>query len=269
MANYRSYKKVTGSMIVDGTVDSANFATGVRDNWCVKWVHGCACRCSAGCCCNWTVPANTRNASFELWGAGGNGNGACSCSRCHHTKPAGGGAHTGKHVVTTAGCTYLMCAAGVYRCLSRECYGCNGCSSFVCGAGLCVCACGGQLGCANTAWTDQCYSTMPYCVRPGCNGTSASGDWANFTHGGAFQGQSSFMYPGSACHCWKHNGHSTGAAGLNVGYNEQNSNVCWIRCGCWVVPYGAGGQSATSNYCGRCCGQGGTGGPGLVKVTFF
>ena len=27
-----------------------------------------------------------------------------------------------------------------------------------------------------------------------------------------------------------------------------------------------GGQSATSNYCGRCCGQGGTGGPVTSKT---
>ena len=59
------------------------------------------------------------------------------------------------------------------------------------------------------------------------------------------------------------------AVGLNTGSPEQNSNYCWIRCGCWIAPYGQGGQSATSNYCGRCCGQGGTGGPGLVKLTFY
>jgi hypothetical protein len=42
-----------------------------------------------------------------------------------------------------------------------------------------------------------------------------------------------------------------------------------MRCGCWSVPYGAGGQSAMTNYCGSsCCGQGGTGGSGVVKVTF-
>ena len=133
MANYRSYKKVTSSQIVDGAVDSNNFVNGVRDNWCVKWTYGNPCRCSAGCCCLFTMPSNTRNATFELWGAGGNGNGACSCNRCHHTKPPGGGAYTSKHVQTNAGCTYRMCAAGVYRCLSRECFGCNGCSSFVCG----------------------------------------------------------------------------------------------------------------------------------------
>ena len=49
----------------------------------------------------------------------------------------------------------------------------------------------------------------------------------------------------------------------------QSIRECWIRCGCWIVPYGHGGQNAMSTYCGRCCGQGGTGGGGLVKITYF
>lgn len=260
-------------MIPDQTITREHMTCNIRDNWCVKWVYGISCRCSAGCCCNWTVPSCVRRANFELWGAGGNGNGACSCNRCHHTKPPGGGNYTSKSITTNAGCTYTVCAAGVYRCLSRECYGCNGCTTWVRGYNLAnnFCACGGQRGCANTAWTDACFSTMEHCTNSFCNcsGTSRGVDFTMNTHGGNFQGQSAFMYPGWACHCWKHNGHSTGAPALTANYNEQNSNVCWIRCGCWIVPYGAGGQSATSNYCGRCCGQGGTGGGGLVKITFF
>ena len=45
-----------------------------------------------------------------------------------------------------------MCAGGVYRCLSRECYGCNGCTPMLVAMEfVVVCACGGQLGCANTS----------------------------------------------------------------------------------------------------------------------
>lgn len=270
MASYSSYRRLTGTQVIDKSITQDHIANNVRDNFCVKWFYGTPGVCSPGCCCLWTVPACTRRLNWELWGAGGNGNGACSCNRCHHTSPPGGGAYTSRSIETNAGCTYTVCAAGVYRCYSRECNGCNGCTSYVNGYNLSnLCACGGQRGCANTSWTDLCKSMMPYCVRPGCVGTSASGDFASYTHGGNFQGQSGYFYPGSACHCWKHIGHSTGAFGLNTGFDEQNSNYCWIRCGCWSVPYGHGGQSATSNYCGRCCGQGGTGGGGLVKVTFF
>ena len=35
---------------------------------------------SAGCCCNWS-PSCVRNLNWEIWGAGGNGNGV-SCNRC-------------------------------------------------------------------------------------------------------------------------------------------------------------------------------------------
>ena len=270
MASYTSYKKVVADQIPNSTFDYNNLASGVRERFCVKWFYGISCRCSAGCCCNWSVPSCVRNLNWELWGAGGNGNGACSCNRCHHTKPPGGGAYVSKSHITTPGCQYRVCAVGVYRCLSRNCTACNGCTSYVNGYNISnLCACGGHRGEANTAWTDHCFSVMPYCIRPGCVGTSSSGDWAEYTHSGNFQGQSGYMYPGSACHCWKHNGHSSGAPNLSENYYEQNSNYCWIRCGCWIVDYGAGGQSATSNYCGRCCGQGGTGGGGVVKVTFF
>jgi hypothetical protein len=269
MANYSSYKKVSGAQVIDKSITSDKIGTGVRDNFCTKWFYGISCRCSPGCCCLWTVPACVRHANWEIWGAGGNGNGACSCSRCHHTQGAGGGAYTSKSIVTNAGCTYRVCAGGVYRCLSRECTACNGCSSYVCGVGINACACGGYLGRANTSWTNMCYSTMPYCVRPGCVGTTAGADFATYSHNGGFQAQSGYFYPGNACHCWKHNGQSVGAPGLSSGHYEQNSNYCWIRCGCWIAPYGHGGQSATSNYCGRCCGQGGTGGGGLVKVRFY
>jgi hypothetical protein len=52
---------------------------------------------------------------------------------------------------------------------------------------------------------------------------------------------------------------------------QMSINYCWMRCGCWTVPYGNGGQSAMSSYCGggNCCGQGGMGGPGLVRITYY
>ena len=274
MATYASYKKVSGAQFDNSTLDDNRLANTTLNNFGVKWFHGLPCRCSPGCCCNWTVPTGVCRMTIELWGAGGNGSGACSCNRCHHFQAASGGTYNTKSIGTRGGCTYTVCAGGVYRCLSRECTGlANGCTSYVNGYSLSnLCACGGQMAYANTAWTDQCYSDMPYCTSSYCNcgGTCAgNGDFKTWTHGGSFHGQSSFMYPGYACHCWKSNNHSTGGARLTSGMYEQNANYCWIRCGCWIAPIATGGQSAVSNYCGRCCGQGGTGGPGLVKVTYY
>jgi len=47
-----------------------------------------------------------------------------------------------------------------------------------------------------------------------------------------------------------------------------------MRCGCWTVPYGTGGHGAMTTFCGgdsgaMGAGQGGMGGPGLVKITYF
>ena len=92
------------------------------------------------------------------WGAGGNGTGACSCNRCQHYSSAGGGYYNSKMITTNGGCSYTVCAAGVYRCLSRECYGCVGCSSYVNGYNLSnFCAIGGCRANANPSWTNSLY----------------------------------------------------------------------------------------------------------------
>ena len=111
---------------------------------------------------------------IQAWGAGGNGTGACSCNRCHHYEAAQGGYYNTKMIATNAGCSYSVCAAAVYPCLSRECYGCNGCSSYVNGYNLSnFCAIGGQRGNANPSWTEACTSDNACCRAPGNNG----GDW--------------------------------------------------------------------------------------------
>ena len=106
MATYDSYKKVTSEQIIDGTVTEDKMGTGVRHRLCTKWLIGNACRCSSGCCCLWTAPGCTRKVQFELWGAGGNGSGACSCNRCHHFQGAGGGSYNQKSITTAPRCTY-------------------------------------------------------------------------------------------------------------------------------------------------------------------
>ena len=47
------------------------------------------------------------------------------------------------------------------------------------------------------------------------------------------------------CHCAGNVTYacSTGAPFLAVG-NEQHVVRCWIRCGCYTVPYASGGQGA-------------------------
>ena len=164
MANYRSYKKVNGDSFADNILDANSFSSSPSSSYGVKWFFGIMCRCSPGCCCNWTIPSNVRNMWIQAWGAGGNGTGSCSCNRCQHWQAAQGGYYNTKMIETNSGCNYTVCAAGVYRCLSRECYGCTGCSSYVNGHNLSnFCAIGGCRGNANPSWSTACASVNPCC----------------------------------------------------------------------------------------------------------
>ena len=119
MANYRSYRKVSADQIGSSTLTVAKLESGVAPRYCVKHIFGHPCYCTPGCCCNWQVPSGVEKVTFELWGAGGNGAGACSCNRCAHYRGAAGGAYNTKTISTTGGCSYSVCAGGVYRCCSR------------------------------------------------------------------------------------------------------------------------------------------------------
>ena len=206
------------------------------------------------------MPAGVAKLTWELWGAGGNGHGACSCRRCHHYRGAGGGSFTTKTISTGANCTYTVCAAGVYRCCSRECVGCYGCASYVNGYNLSnFCAVGGGRGEANTDWSNLCHSTIACCVQPG----SYNSDFGMNAHWPGFSGHWN-------CHCGASVTQTCSGAAPFIGVgNKTFSNYCWMRCGCWTSPYGAGGQGAMTSYCERCCGQGGTGGSGLVRLTYM
>ena len=259
MATYASYKRISSDNLTSNSITDDGFASTAAKKFSALWVRGCLGMCSPGCCCLWTVPTGVKRATFDLWGAGGNGSGACSCNRCHHFKGAQGGYYNTKSIDVQEGWTYTLCAGGVYPCLSQECVGCNGCTTYATGCNLNnFCAIGGTTACANADWNIPCYSEFPCCVAPGVWG----GDFAMGNHAGAFHGN-------WLCHCHFVGYCATGApfmSGQGVG---GCTGLCWINCGGASVPYANGGQSATTTYCGACCGQGGTGGSGVIKITFI
>jgi hypothetical protein len=265
MASYSSYRKINGASLDPAAVGRAELQPGARRQFGVQWFFGQPCACSTGCCCLWTVPAHVTKLRWEMWGAGGSGHGACSCNRCHHYKGAGGGQYNTVTINTTPGTQYTVCAAGAGVCCRFECVGCNGCTSYVTGSGLSnFCAIGGTPGCANTDWTTRCTSAWECCLQAGANG----GDFGTQAHASAFGGVEWWFTVGF-CHCHRQTSQPTSAPLIGTSVQEA-SNFCWMRCGCWTVPYGHGGHGAHSSYCGSgCCGQGGMGGAGLVKVTFF
>jgi hypothetical protein len=261
MASYSSYKKVSGTSFLDGTVPEASISQSAFSTWNVQWIYGSPNACSPGCCCLWTVPTKVRKVFFELWGAGGSGNGMCTTSRCQHYSGAGGGYYNSKTLTVCPGWQYTICSASGGNCCRIECLGCYGCSSYITGCNLSnFCAIGGEGGCANASWNEACHSFFSCCLGPTANG----GDFGMGNHRGTF-----FIHA-SQCHCQCQGATPTPAPFIGTQVQMQ-IHECWMRCGCWTVPYGHGGQGAMTTYCGdqSCCGQGGTGGPGLVKISYM
>ena len=261
MATYSSYKKVIADNLDANTqLTDAKFCGAAGKHYGVLWVRGCLGPCHIGCCCAWTVPSKVSRITFELWGAGGNGGGACACNRCHYYRGAGGGYYNTKTIDAVPGCVYTICAGGVAPCCQFDCCGCKGCDTYVTGLNLTgFCAIGGHGGIGSTDWSSTDNSCFSCCICPGSNG----GDFAMGNHAGSFSGT-------WLCHCFHQQFRSTGAPFLTAGQGACGGlGQCWMRCGCFNVPYGAGGSNAMSSYCGSgCCGQGGMGGSGVVKVTF-
>ena len=124
---------------------------------------------NGGRCCLWTVPANTVNATFELWGGGGGGHGGCCCQ--FPNRPAAGGSYAIRTIQTTAGCQYTVCAGGSTTCCCHGCIGGNGYPSFVTGSSIpTTCAPG---GCAGKA----CCFTSAYTCHPSFVWQCGTGDW--------------------------------------------------------------------------------------------
>jgi len=121
MATYSSYKKINGSQIQNSTVGNTQLASCALATWNVKWIFGSPEACTSGCCCLWTVPAGVTKIYWEIWGAGGNGHGSCNCNRCQNYIGAQGGYYNSVMISTAGGCTYTVCAGGVYPCYSNEC----------------------------------------------------------------------------------------------------------------------------------------------------
>jgi hypothetical protein len=108
MANYSSYKKLTGDELADGSVDAADLTVALNAVYGVKWFYGSPGACTPGCCCLWTVPTGVKKIHIQMWGAGGNGSGMCSCNRCHHYMGSGGGYYNTKTIDTAEGCQYTV-----------------------------------------------------------------------------------------------------------------------------------------------------------------
>jgi len=139
---------------------------------------------NGGCGYSWTVPAGITKATFELWGAGGDGPGARCCERAGVMPTSG--SYAIKTVDTAEGCVFCICSGGS---------GCCGCCcgitsqafpSYVIdvsgGGSTIACAPGGTGGCIqmsrgqHCAGQACCWGILSSCglgdvVMPGGGGT--------------------------------------------------------------------------------------------------
>lgn len=210
---------------------------------------------NGGKCCLWTVPANTVNATFELWGGGGGGHGGCCCQFAN--RPAAGGSYAIRTVQTTAGCQYTVCAGGSTVCCCFGCIGGNGYPSFVTGSSISTtCAPG---GCAGKA----CCFTDAYTCDPSFVWQCGTGDWGLPQISGSSK-RSQY------CHNQMWN-FVTGSGMFSVSRRSRdwcagdftNTGSCF-HCLAGFPGGGGGGGAA----CGEPCCWGGWGQAGAVKVSY-
>lgn len=271
MANYARFKKILSDSFIDNTIDQTKVVTGAGVRWNTFTVYnacGFACRaCQAGSlqscgrCCLWTVPNKINTVSFELWSGGGAGPGYSGTFCCGLKSIGGaGGNYAIKTITTQPGCQYIICAGGSWPCdASNICIAGQGCASYVTGFNLNnFCTHGGCGGwaCPNT----DGYNPSPQpCANCGICGFFDA-DFGIMGMVGGLVGQ-------SMCGCMG-NTTFTGSAPF-VGLQYQSSiSEYWCNCGCFINWPSGGGISGISNYWGTCTAYGGTGGSGIVKVTF-
>ena len=97
---------------------------------------------------HWKVPEGARLATFEIWGAGGNGAGAACCQQ---GIPGGSGAYAYKTINVTPGQCYIACnpigQQCCYFCIANHQCGFRGGKTYIKGDGLTnFCAEGGNPG---------------------------------------------------------------------------------------------------------------------------
>lgn len=214
---------------------------------------------NGGRCCLWTVPDNVTRATFELWGSGGDGQGARCCERAG-TMPT-----NGSYAVSTfdvvAGQQYRLCAGG------SGCY-------FYCGitsrafpsyvvdtstGQTPVCAVGGSGGCSDMTRGSHCRG----CIC--CWGLLSDTGVGDIT----IQGTGNI----SLANCFCRDGVFMIVSG-GLGSDRMTADFCatgprepgsQLMNSCPSFPSGSGTPART---CGGSCECGQHGASGLIKISY-
>lgn len=206
----------------------------------------------------WTVPAEVRCATFEIWGAGGAGSPSCCCT-CYGGSAGNGGAYSLKTIPVTPGSVYNLTVGGG-GCGNMCWYngnacGCCGWPTFVTGAGLSnFCAEGGVGGYWCNSMPGPEYSNA-YGGDINLKGTpSIKMDMCTWQGGCAFQAGGAAPFGGG----YQLHPYAVGA--------EANP----LSCGLTGIFPGGGSPARhqwTGGWCDCCSGCTGGGADGLVVIT--
>jgi hypothetical protein len=224
---------------------------------------------TGGVCCCWIVPSGTNWVTFEMWGAGGDGNGACCCTGEYRSSHPG--TYGKKTYNSSLSAYYTVCAAGSGCCSCCCISGCGFPSYVLSSTGTTVaCAQGGFGGCGLcwhigcTPCTGQCTCAQNAATSAGCLGLAdlfvaglATTDHVmNFCNSGNYQ-----YITGSASKLQMNLRHSGDQCG--VGNTQSGCNNYFQQSTNWP---GGGGSGATA--CGGGCCWSGWGFSGLVLITY-
>lgn len=217
---------------------------------------------NGGCCCCWVVPSGVSWATFEVWGSGGTGAGACCCMGPY---VHGGTGHYGiKTIAVTAGNFFCTCAASTTCCNTSCCGSCGLPSYVICGNGVsAICASGGAGSCTG-CW--RSYQGCAGICYPSCdNGCGVSGQDMAISAMASPTKESNY--------CWGNmwsfaSGSAVFGNNFRTGSDYCTTNLTISGCtnsGAAAFP---GGGGNTARACGGGCCHGGWGAGGLVLITY-
>jgi hypothetical protein len=215
---------------------------------------------NGGRCCCYVIDGSTSRVHIEMWGGGGDGNGACCCQWPYSMPSAG--QYVTKNFTVAPGDFLTICAGGS-GCCSPNCCGTQGLASFVNKNGTTQAyAFGGHGGCALCFY--KSFSCTGICVPAVRRDNAGTGDYVgcqyagmsvshNFCHTGNFEAIS-----GSPKYSQNNRlGNSQCAEQITIAGCQKNNNA---------FPAGSGNGGSA---CGGGCCWGGWGAGGMVVLTFY
>ena len=221
-----------------------------------------------GRCCCWRIPSGTTWATFEGWGAGGDGGGACCCQGSYRSGGTGQYAKRTLNVSPTN--EYFIICTGGSGCCAQSCCGQCGFPTFVlcCNGTQTMCAPGGTGGCGvchrmgGRSCTGICQSGQGGGAR-GCqgNGDIFYGSLSEPDKQSNFCDNQSWQYMSMSLKYAPNFRRSFDACGVGM----TNAGCCYVGGQMGTFPGGPGIQAWAC--AGGCCwGAWGTG--GMVLITY-